>query len=124
MIRLLKIHLLMTWLFLAFNPVQAQQNPQPNNSTGEILVLCKQPKNKEDLSYCNGFGQGVWDTYLITRHPTRSPGFVCMPGTGLPRDAILADFYDWIEQHPHYKDLPAADSVLRYMGTRFPCTKQ
>ena len=101
----------------------AQQTPQPNNTAGDIVALCKQPASSKDQAYCNGFGQGVWDTYLVTRHPKNAPGFVCLPASGIPRDQILAQFYDWIDSNPEFKSFPAADSVLRFMATRFPCAK-
>ena len=90
-------------------------------STQELVTVCKDKTNPQSQSYCGGFGQGVYDSYLVTRSKN-SPSRICIP-QGTKNDKVVQEFIDWSEANPKYNGAPAAEAVLRFLGGRHPCGK-
>ena len=107
---------------MLISTVSAANYPQfSTNTTGDVAAICTQPKSEVDQAYCNGFGQGAWDAYLVTRQLTNAPDIVCPPESKLSRDEILTEFYKWIAENPKLNELPAAYSIIAFMSERFRC---
>ena len=106
----------------AFAAAPAAQPQQRVTSTGEIVQLCKDKANAQVQSYCNGFGQGVYDSYLVTRHPKAAPSKICVKQPAPQRQQVLDEYVAWAEAKPAIKDMPAAESALRFLAERFPCS--
>ena len=105
----------------AFAAAPAAQPTQRVTSTGEMVTLCKDKANAQVQSYCNGFGQGVYDSYLVTRHPKAAPSKICVKQPAPQRQQVLDEYVAWAEGKPQIKDMPAAESALRFLAERFPC---
>ena len=90
-------------------------------STQELVTLCKDKASPQSQSYCGGFGQGVYDSYLVTR-TKNAPSKICIP-QGAKNDKVVQEFIDWTEVNPKYNSAPAAEAVLRFLGGRHPCGK-
>ena len=89
--------------------------------TGSNVAMCQNTSNVAEQNFCHGFGQGVYDTYLMTRHPKSSPHFVCPPTPGPKRDAVLKEFVTWANQNTQYASKSAADTLMRYLANKYPC---
>lgn len=105
----------------AFAAAPVAQAPQRVTSTGEMVRLCKDKANAQLQAYCNGFGQGVYDSYLVTRHPKTAPSKICVKQPAPQRQQVLDEYVAWAEANPQTKDMPAAESALRFLAERFPC---
>lgn len=105
----------------AFAAAPAAQPTQRVTSTGEMVTLCKDKANTQVQAYCNGFGQGVYDSYLVTRHPKAAPSKICVKQPAPQRQQVLDEYVTWADGKPQLKDMPAAESALRFLAERFPC---
>lgn len=93
-------------------------------SMAQMLELCKHKESAQVQGFCNGFGQGVYDTYLVMTHNQKTPpSRICVKQPAPQRQQVLDDYVAWADQHPQYKDMPAAEAALRFLEERFPCTK-
>lgn len=63
-------------LLSATAPAQAQV-PRASTTTQEYVAMCAKTTDVSAQNFCHGFGQGVYETYLITRHPKKAPPFIC-----------------------------------------------
>jgi hypothetical protein len=93
-------------------------------STQELVKFCQLPASSEYRSFCVGYSTAIYDTYLVTRHPTNAKPFICLNQPAPPVDAVIADYVSWAKQNTQYANTPAADSALRYLASRFPCGKK
>ena len=91
----------------------------PYMSTEQMVKACQSGA----MAFCDGYAQGVYDMYLASRHPSKNPPFLCMPSPGPSRASVIKGFVAWAGQNPQYAQLPAADSMMRYMAGVFPCKK-
>lgn len=105
----------------AFANNHAEKPSHRVTSTGEMVTLCKDKANTQVQAYCNGFGQGVYDSYLVTRHPKAAPSKICVKQPAPQRQQVLDEYVTWAEAKPQIKDMPAAESALRFLAERFPC---
>jgi hypothetical protein len=101
----------------------AKQEPARVLSVGDVVSLCKQKDNPQVVGFCNGFGQGVYDAYMVTRHPQKAPSKICVKQPAPPRQQVLDEFLASAEKNPQNNDKPAAEAALRFMAERFPCGK-
>ena len=90
-------------------------------STQELAGVCGDQSTPEPQTYCDIYGQGVYDGYLVTRHPSRAPDFICVVQPAPSRREVMNQFMDWVKTNPQYNSAPAADSLLRFLAVRFPC---
>jgi hypothetical protein len=89
--------------------------------TGQYVAMCQNKTSVSDQNFCHGFGQGVYDSYVMSRHPKKAPHYVCPPSPGPKRDAAIDAFVVWANQNTQYADQSAADSIMRYLATTYPC---
>jgi len=45
--------------------------PKAHTSTEAFVQMCTNKADGAAQNFCNGFGQGVYETYLMTRHPKK-----------------------------------------------------
>lgn len=95
-------------------------------STQELVTLCKDKTNPQSQSYCGGFGQGVYDGYLMTVDPKKQGKkggqTICIPQD--TKDPGIVDaFIQWTEANPSFNSKPAAVGVLHFLDQRYPCKK-
>ena len=102
---------------------QAAAVPRAQTSTEAFVQMCINKTDVAAQNFCNGFGQGVYETYLISRHPKKSPAFICAQNAGLTRQEQIDAFVKWSAANPKYNQLSAADTILRYLGETHPCKK-
>ena len=101
----------------------AKDTPKASTSTQQYVAMCQNKADSAAQNFCHGFGQGVYETYLITRHPKRAKHFVCIPEPGKSRQEMVNDFVAWSSKHPQFNNASAADTILRYLGETYPCKK-
>lgn len=90
-------------------------------STQELVGVCSDQSSPTQQTYCDIYGQGVYDSYLVTRHPRMGPGFICVIQPAPSRRDVMSQFVDWVKLNPAYNTAPAADALLRFLSMRFPC---
>ena len=91
-------------------------------STEELVSYCAAP-NGESFVTCEIYGQAVYDTYLVYSQHRKSPKFICLKQPAPPRKQVIQDFVTWAQANPKYAKDPAADTILRFLGNKFPCGK-
>ena len=90
-------------------------------STEELVSYCA---GKEGTFVtCEIYAQAVYDTYLVYSQHKKSPKFICVNQPAPPRKEVIQEYVAWAQAHPKYAKDPAADSILRFLGGRFPCAK-
>ena len=97
--------------------------PRAHTTTEAFVQMCANKSDTAAQNFCNGFGQGVYETYLMTRHPKTARPFICMEGVSLTRQEHIDAFVKWTMVNPKYNPLSAADTILRYLGETYPCKK-
>jgi hypothetical protein len=90
-------------------------------STAEIVGYCSGETGT--FSTCEIYGQAVYDTYLVYSHHRKSPKFICVKQPAPSRKEVIQEYVNWVKANPKYNNDPAADSMLRFLGNRFPCGK-
>jgi len=90
-------------------------------STQELAGVCQDQSSPEPQVYCDVYGQGVFDAYLVTRHPKGAPNFVCVTQPAPSRREVMTQFVAWVKTNQSYNNAPAADTLLRFLAVRFPC---
>ena len=104
-------------------PAMAQQAPRASTTTEQYVAYCS---NKSDIAaqnFCHGFGQGVYDTYIVSRHPKSAPNFICLQPNGGSRQQYIDGFVKWTATNARFNQLSAADTILRYLGETYPCKR-
>jgi hypothetical protein len=91
-------------------------------STEELVSYCA-TSNSETFTTCEIYSQGVYDTYLVFSQHRKAPKFVCVKQPAPSRKEVIQQYVEWANAHPKYAKDPAADSILRFLGERFPCGK-
>ena len=116
-----KISLALASLLICSGAAIAGAGSQMAISTQELANVCGDQSNPQPQTYCDIYGQGVYDGYLVTRHPKKSPDFICVVQPAPSRREVMNQFMDWVKANPIYNTAPAADAFLRFLAIRFPC---
>ena len=90
-------------------------------STEELLTYCKSPD--DSFVTCEIYGQAVYDTYLVYSQHEKAPKFICIVQPAPSRKDVIKEYIAWADANTKYAKDPAADSILRFLGGRFPCDK-
>ena len=107
-------------LLSATAPAQAQV-PRASTTTQEYVAMCAKTTDVSAQNFCHGFGQGVYETYLITRHPKKAPPFICGENSKSTRQDYINGFIKWSASNPKFNQMSAADTILRYLAETLPC---
>jgi hypothetical protein len=99
------------------------QTPLPNSdaSTAAFVALCQNRADVEAQNFCFGFGEGVYQSFVMQRGPNSKPT-ICVP-KGILRDTVLSDFLVWTQARPQYNGEYAAKTIIRFLSSRYPCAK-
>lgn len=116
-----KISIVLTTLLLVSGVASASAESARAISTQELVGVCSDQSNPEPQVYCDIYGQGVYDSYLVTRHPKIAPEFICVVQPAPSRREVMNQFVDYVKSNPAYSTAPAADTLLRFLATRFAC---
>lgn len=90
-------------------------------STSDILTYCK--ADGASFVTCEIYGQAVYDTYVVYSQHKKGPKFICVKQPAPTRAEVIKEYVAWAEANPAYGNQPAADTILRFLGGRFPCAK-
>jgi hypothetical protein len=110
-------------ILMAASPLAAplaQNVPTSGVTTEAMIELCKSRTDIEAQTFCYGFGEGVYQGYLLGRNTKEAPT-ICLPPQGVSRDAVLAEFIKWAMERPQYNQDKAAVTIMRFLPIRFPC---
>lgn len=109
-------------LLSAASAVNAQV-PKASTTTQEFVAMCSKTTDVAAQNFCHGFSQGVYETYLITRHSKRAKPFICAESSKNTRQDYINGFMTWSASNPKFNQISAADTILRYLGETYPCKK-
>jgi hypothetical protein len=99
------------------------QAPRASTTTQDFVAMCSKTTDVAAQNFCHGFGQGVYETYLITRHPKKAPAFICAAESKNTRQDYINGFVKWSAANPKFNQMSAADTILRYLAETLPCKK-
>jgi len=88
-------------------------------STEELLTYCK--GSDDSFVTCEIYGQAVYDSYLVFSQHKKAPQFICVVQPAPSRKDVIKEYVTWADANPKYAKDPAADTILRFLGGRFPC---
>ena len=108
-----------TTLSLGFTSATHAQNIAM--STEELLTYCK--GTDDSFVTCEIYGQAVYDTYLVFSQHEKAPKFICIVQPAPSRKDVIKEYVAWADANAKYAKDPAADSILRFLGGRFPCAQ-
>ena len=91
-------------------------------STEELMSYCKSTDSSSFVT-CEIYGQAVYDTYLVTRHPKYAPNTICVKQPAQPRKEVIQEYVAWSDANPKLAKAPAAETILRFLSSKFPCGK-
>jgi len=94
-----------------------------NVTTTEMVTICQNTSSAASQSFCDGYAQGVYDMYVSGIHPTANPAYVCFSKPGPSRASVIKGYIDWAAEATEYGRFPAADTLMRYLATTYPCKK-
>lgn len=94
-------------------------------TTQDLIDLCTakpdDPLYTAAVNFCHGYLVGAYHYYQASvSGPERKP-FVCPPTPPPSRNAAIAEFIQWAQAHPQYKDTPAVESEFRFLVEKWPC---
>lgn len=116
-----KITILISSIVFSAGTALASTGDTKAISTQELAGVCGDQSNPVSQRYCDIYGQGVFDGYLVTRHPRVAPEFICVIQPAPSRREVMGQFIDWVKANPAFNNAPAADALLRFLAVRFPC---
>lgn len=116
-----KITLVLSSMLAFSGATQAAPGSPMAISTLELAGVCSDQSSPAPQIYCDVYGQGVYDSYLVTRHPVQAPNFICVVQPAPPRREVMNQFMDWVKKNPAHNSAPAADAFLRFLAVTFPC---
>jgi hypothetical protein len=116
-----KITMFLTSLIVCSGSAFASLDGAKVISTKELVEVCNDESSQQSQVNCDVYGQGVYDSYLVTRHPKNAHEFICVAQPAPPRRDVMNQFADWVKQNPRYNNAAAADTLLRFLAFRFPC---
>lgn len=91
-------------------------------STEELMSYCKSSDSSSFVT-CEIYGQAVYDTYLVTRHPKYAPNTICVKQPAQPRKEVIQEYVAWSDANPKFANAPAAETILRFLAGKYPCSK-
>ena len=102
---------------------QAQENlPRADVTTEAMVAMCKNRADVEAQAFCFGFGEGVYQAYVVNR-PPHAPNRICVSKDPVSRRQVLDDFLKWSDANPHHDQDPAAATLLRFLYVQFSCKR-
>jgi hypothetical protein len=107
----------------AATPTLQAGSPAYNISTFQDLVrVCSTDSTAATfpgaIGVCAGYISGVLDHHLVDGRRNRR---VCLPADRPTRMETLQSLVSWEHSNQRYADEPAAEGVMRYFMTNYPC---
>jgi hypothetical protein len=94
--------------------------PADDATTAAFVELCKNPNDEQGRSFCFGFGEGIYQSYLANRSP-KAKRSICFTNKGETRNEILQKFLAWNAANPQFNQESAAKALMRFFMQSYPC---
>ena len=99
----------------------AQKPVNPDDaSTAALVALCQNKGDVEAQNFCFGFGEGVYQAYLVNLQ-VKTIETICFANNNDSREMILRKFLKWNELNPQFNAERAAKTLMRFFVTQYPC---
>ena len=91
----------------------------------DLVKLCTVKKGSPDyvraLSFCYGYGLGVYHLWtVLTSTPVHKP-LICLPNPEPSVARAMERLVKWVKANPEYMKKEAAETVVRFLTTKWPC---
>ena len=102
--------------------VRAQTMSAVGVTTGYLAKACSETQSEAATGYCRGFmtGVGQYNADMTGGGGRDSPIF-CLPNPSPTLEAAQASFAAWAQANPQYAGERAADGLMRWAATTYPC---
>jgi hypothetical protein len=102
---------------------QAQESlPRADVTTEAMVAMCKNRGDVEAQAFCFGFGEGVYQSYVVNR-PPHAINRICVSKDPVSRRQVLEDFLRWSDANPQHDQDSAAATLLRFLYVQFSCKR-
>jgi hypothetical protein len=96
-------------------------------STADLIQICSVPTGDSmyaaAIAFCHGYGVGAYQYYQASVSGPQGRPFVCLPDPPPSRTEAVQMFLAWAREHPQYMGEPAVDTLFRWLGAKWPCSK-
>jgi hypothetical protein len=106
---------------IALLALPAVHAAQSSITTSEILEYCKGTGGS--FVTCEIYGQAVYDTYLYMSGSGQALKTICVNQPAPSRTEVIQGYVKWAQGSAEYAKEPAAQTMMQYLVTRFPCSK-
>ena len=107
-------------LLLQVNAFAQSDLPKNDASTAALVELCKNLNDADAQNFCFGFGEGVYQAYLVNRNSKQKMG-ICFSSEAGTREVILQEFLAWNQNNPQFNQERAAKTLVRFFEAKYPC---
>ena len=107
-------------LFVHESALAQKDFPANDASTAALVELCQNADDQDGRSFCFGFGEGVYQTYLARQKSGAKPA-ICFPEQSGTREEILKKFLSWNKANPQFNKERAAKTLIRFFTANYPC---
>jgi len=109
-------------LVINLGAVRAQTASPVGVTTGDLAKACSDIRDEMETGYCRGFmtGAGQYNADMTARRGGDAPIF-CLPSPSPTLEAAQASFAAWAQANPQYAGERAADGLMRWAATTYPC---
>ncbi|QWE18115.1 Rap1a/Tai family immunity protein [Polynucleobacter corsicus] len=107
-------------LLLEVNTFAQTDLPKNDASTAALVELCKNLNDADAQNFCFGFGEGVYQAYLVNRNSKQKPSICFSSETGT-REVILQEFLAWNQKNSQFNQERAAKTLVRFFEVKYPC---
>jgi hypothetical protein len=107
-------------LLLQVNSFAQTDLPKNDASTAALVGLCKNSNDVDAQNFCFGFGEGVYQAYLVNQRPKMKSG-ICFASSSTTREVILQEFLLWNQNNPQYNQERAVKTLVRFFEAKYPC---
>lgn len=120
--------LLAGFLVAGMTPASAAtiENFQVRTATDLVDLCDTDPSSVHYIAaihFCQGFGIGAYQYYAAQVTEDPSTRFVCIPNPPPTRNEAMAAFVGWARAHPEYMNDAPVDTLFRYLGQTYPCSR-
>ncbi|MBV9775618.1 MAG: hypothetical protein JO143_01070 [Acetobacteraceae bacterium] len=109
-------------LVVGLGTARAETASSVGVTTGDLAKACSDTQNEAATGYCRGFmtGVGQYSADMTGGRGRDSPIF-CLPSPSPTLETAQASFAAWAQANPQYASERAADGLMRWAATTYPC---
>lgn len=96
-------------------------------TTRNLINLCTaSPQDEyyeEAINFCYGYLVGAYHYSIAVKSKEPKELFVCFPEPKPTRNAVIAMFITWAQEHPQFMTDMPVETEFRFLAEKYPCKK-